>query len=88
MVAVNQILAGAAEAGASDVHINPDENVLHLRYRMDGVLHGQQGPPKSMHAGLVQRLKVMAQLDLTRRRGSRRTASSVSCTAASRWTCV
>ena len=68
VVAVNQILAGAAEAGASDVHINPDENVLHLRYRMDGVLHGQQGPPKSMHAGLVQRLKVMAQLDLTQTR--------------------
>ncbi len=66
--AVNQILAGGAEAGASDVHINPDENTLHLRYRVDGMLIPQQGPPKSAHEGMVQRLKVMAKLDLTQTR--------------------
>ncbi|MFO0831609.1 MAG: GspE/PulE family protein [Phycisphaerales bacterium] len=66
--AVNQILAGGAEAGASDVHISPDETALHLRYRVDGVLLPQQGPPKSAHEGMVQRLKVMAKLDLTQTR--------------------
>ncbi len=68
VAAVNQILAGAAEAGASDVHINPDENDLLLRYRIDGVLQRQQGPTKSAHANIVQRLKVMARLDLTQTR--------------------
>jgi type IV pilus assembly protein PilB len=66
--AVNQILAGGAEAGASDVHINPDETALHLRYRVDGVLIPQQGPPRNAHEGMVQRLKVMAKLDLTQTR--------------------
>ncbi len=68
VAATNQILMAAIELGASDVHINPDEHGLHLRYRVDGVLSTQQGPPKSMHLGLVQRLKVMAKLDLTQTR--------------------
>ena len=68
VAAVNQILYTAAEAGASDIHINPDEKNLHLRYRVDGVLQTQQGPSISVHEGLVQRLKVMAQLDVTQTR--------------------
>ncbi|MBX3364755.1 MAG: type II/IV secretion system protein [Phycisphaeraceae bacterium] len=68
VAAVNQLLAGAVESGASDIHINPDEHDLHVRYRIDGVLHPQQGPGKGAHAGLVQRLKVLAQLDLTQSR--------------------
>ncbi|MEQ8850288.1 MAG: GspE/PulE family protein [Phycisphaerales bacterium] len=68
VVAVNQILYSAADAGASDVHISPDEKRLHLRYRIDGVLQPQQGPEIGMHAGIVQRLKVMAHLDLTQSR--------------------
>ncbi|GJQ28525.1 MAG: type II secretion system protein E [Phycisphaerae bacterium] len=68
VAAVNQILAGAAEAGASDIHINPDENDLFLRYRVDGVLAPQQGPPRASHAGIVQRLKVLAKLDLAQTR--------------------
>lgn len=68
VAAVNQILYTAAEHGASDIHINPDERNLHLRYRVDGVLQPQQGPAMSMHEGLVQRLKVMAQLDVTQTR--------------------
>jgi len=68
VAAVNQILADAVEQRASDVHLNPDEHELHLRYRIDGVLHQKQGPPLSMHSSLVQRLKVMAQLDLTQTR--------------------
>lgn len=68
VAAVNQILASAMEMGASDVHIGPDEHDLHLRYRVDGVLIAQQGPARAAHAGLVQRLKVMAKLDLTQSR--------------------
>lgn len=68
VAAVNQIIAGAVDLGASDIHINPDEHDLHLRYRVDGVLRGQQGPPRSSHAGLVQRLKVLAKLDMTQTR--------------------
>jgi type IV pilus assembly protein PilB len=68
VAAVNQILAQAIEKGASDVHIGPDETTLHLRYRIDGELVAHQGPALSAHAGLVQRLKVMANLDLTQSR--------------------
>lgn len=65
VAAVNQILLRAVQEGASDIHIGPDEHELHLRYRVDGVLQTRQGPPLSAHQGIVQRLKVMAQLDLT-----------------------
>lgn len=68
VIAVNQILASATDVGASDIHLNPDEHTLHLRYRIDGVLQSQQAPDLSVHAGMVQRLKVMAQLDLTQTR--------------------
>lgn len=68
VAAVNQILAAAVEQEASDVHINPDDRRLHLRYRVDGVLVPQQGPDLVVHPSLVQRLKVMAGLDLTQTR--------------------
>ncbi len=68
IAAVNEMLAQAAELKASDVHLGPDENLLHLRYRIDGVLQPRQGPPLSSHPGLVQRIKVMANLDLTQTR--------------------
>ena len=68
VAAVNQILAQAIERGASDVHLGPDETALHLRFRVDGMLQEQQGPGLAMHAGLVQRLKVMAGMDLTQTR--------------------
>jgi type II secretory ATPase GspE/PulE/Tfp pilus assembly ATPase PilB-like protein len=66
--AVNQMLADAIEAGASDIHVNPDERELRLRYRIDGVLQERQGPPLTMHAGMVQRIKLIAHLDLTQTR--------------------
>lgn len=68
VAAVNQLLTDAAAERASDVHINPDDHSLHIRYRIDGTLQIKQGPPLSMHTGLVQRLKVMANLDLTQTR--------------------
>ncbi len=68
VAAVNQILSQAAREGASDIHIGPDEHELLLRFRIDGSLQRRHGPPKSGHTGLVQRLKVMASLDLTQTR--------------------
>ena len=68
VAAVNHILADAVETGSSDVHISPCEHELQLRYRIDGQLQCRQGPPLSAHPGLVQRLKVMANLDLTQTR--------------------
>ncbi|MEL7473685.1 MAG: GspE/PulE family protein [Planctomycetota bacterium] len=68
VAAVRQILADAAEDAASDVHINPDEYELHVRFRVDGVLQQRQGPSKRLQAGVIQRLKVLASLDLTQTR--------------------
>ncbi|MEX0876557.1 MAG: GspE/PulE family protein [Phycisphaerales bacterium] len=68
VAAVNQILFSAAEMKASDIHINPDDKKLLLRYRVDGVLQAQRGPEMSMHEGLIQRLKVMSHLDVTQTR--------------------
>lgn len=65
VAAVNQIIAQGIDLGASDVHIGPDEHALHLRYRVDGSLQEMKGPGMEWHQGLVQRLKVMADLDLT-----------------------
>lgn len=68
VAALNQLIGDAIDRGTSDVHISPEENELSIRYRVDGVLVKQQGPPKSAHAGLIQRLKVLAKLDLAQTR--------------------
>lgn len=68
VAAVNQILADAVRQNASDIHLSPGETTLELRYRIDGQLQTRQGPPLSAHASMVQRLKVLAHLDLTQTR--------------------
>lgn len=68
VAAVNQILFSAAAMNASDIHINPDEKKLLLRYRVDGMLQSHRGPDLTMHEGLIQRLKVMGHLDVTQTR--------------------
>jgi len=68
VAAVNEIITQAIEQNASDIHINPDDHELHLRYRIDGVLHPRQGPALAAHGALVRRLKVMAALDVTQTR--------------------
>ena len=68
VAAVNQILAQGIDLGASDIHLGPDEHELHLRYRVDGTLRASQGPGLAAHSGIMQRLKVMANLDLTQTR--------------------
>ncbi len=68
VAAVNEIIGQAIEQNASDIHINPDDHELHLRYRIDGVLQVRQGPSLAAHGALTRRLKVMAALDLTQTR--------------------
>jgi len=68
VAAVNQILFSAAEMNASDIHVNPDDKVLHLRYRVDGILTTFRGPAITLHEGIIQRLKVMAHLDVAQTR--------------------
>jgi type IV pilus assembly protein PilB len=65
---VNSVIFQAAEDGASDIHIEPQEESLVIRYRIDGVLQEQQRLPRRMAAGVITRLKVLAKLDIAERR--------------------
>ncbi len=64
----NLILLEALKKGASDIHIEPFDNRLRVRYRVDGVLFEQASPPKRIEETLVSRLKVMARLDIAEKR--------------------
>ncbi len=65
---VNFVITMAVREGASDIHIEPGERRLRVRLRIDGVLCDQPSPPLSMHAAVVSRLKIMANLDIAERR--------------------
>jgi general secretion pathway protein E len=65
---VNQIIGRAVESGASDIHIEPFEDALRIRYRYDGVLQEAESPPVRMAAAIVSRVKIMARLDIAERR--------------------
>jgi general secretion pathway protein E len=65
---VNLILLEAVKARASDVHVEPFENHLRVRYRIDGMLYDQSTPPKHLEAALTSRLKVMARMDIAEKR--------------------
>ena len=65
---VNYLIADAVKQGASDIHIEPKEKALKVRYRIDGVLFEAMNPPHTMHAAIVSRLKIMANLDIAERR--------------------
>lgn len=65
---VNLILLQAVKARASDIHFEPFESTLHIRYRVDGRLYEQAAPPKHMETALVSRLKVMAHMDIAEKR--------------------
>ena len=65
---VNLILQSAVEQRASDIHIEPFESQLKVRYRIDGVLHEAEAPPSSSSAAIISRLKIMARLDIAERR--------------------
>ncbi len=65
---VNHVISQAIERGASDIHLEPFEKDLILRYRIDGVLHDFESPPKRLHAAISSRIKIMAHLDISERR--------------------
>jgi type IV pilus assembly protein PilB len=65
---VNSLLYNAVRENASDIHVEPDEKKLRVRYRVDGRLYEKMRPPHQMHAALVSRLKIMADLDIAQRR--------------------
>jgi general secretion pathway protein E len=65
---VSLIMQHAVEARASDIHIEPFENRLKVRYRIDGMLHEEEAPPAHLYDALVSRIKIMSNLDIAERR--------------------
>ncbi len=65
---VNYCIYNAVKEGASDIHIEPGENMLRVRYRIDGRLVEKLRPPHQMHAAVASRIKIMAGLDISERR--------------------
>ncbi len=81
---VNSVIFQAAEDGASDVHFEPQEDSLLVRFRIDGVLQEVQRVPKRMMPGVVTRLKVLAKLDIAERRKPQDGRISLNAAAAGR----
>ena len=65
---VNLVIQRAVEARASDIHIEPFENRLKVRYRIDGVLQEVESPPAGSTAAVISRIKIMAKLNIAERR--------------------
>ena len=64
----NYIISKAYQKGASDIHIEPEEDRIRVRFRIDGVLKKEMTAPKSSHRALVSRIKIIANLDITEHR--------------------
>ncbi|MEM1107387.1 MAG: GspE/PulE family protein [Planctomycetota bacterium] len=65
---VNYLIFNAVKEGASDIHIEPQEKKLRVRYRIDGVMFDATNPPNHMRASIISRIKIMANLDIAERR--------------------
>jgi general secretion pathway protein E len=65
---VNLLISKAIEKRSSDIHIEPFEKDLKVRYRIDGILHDVESPPKKLKAALISRVKIMAKLNIAERR--------------------
>ncbi len=65
---VNQLITRAVETNASDIHVEPFEDRLRVRYRYDGILHEADNPPSRLTAAITSRIKIMARLDIAERR--------------------
>jgi type IV pilus assembly protein PilB len=65
---VNHIIQTAIKEGASDIHVEPHEKTLTVRFRIDGVLFEMMNPPRKMHAALTSRIKIMGNMDIAERR--------------------
>lgn len=64
----NMLITDAVKDRASDIHIEPEEEFLRIRYRIDGILHEITKFPRSLHSPLVSRIKVLSKLDIAERR--------------------
>ncbi len=65
---VNSLISDAVRKGGSDIHIEPYEKALRVRFRIDGTLYEMMSPPFRMKAAIISRLKIMADLDIAERR--------------------
>lgn len=65
---VNLILNQAIQDRASDIHVEPFERELRVRYRVDGILHDASAPPKRLHPAIVSRIKILSDLNIAERR--------------------
>lgn len=65
---VNMFITQAVRDGASDIHIEPEDGNLRIRYRVDGLLRDIMTPPRDLQAGIVSRIKIMADLDIAEKR--------------------
>jgi type IV pilus assembly protein PilB len=65
---VNYLLYNAVRENASDIHVEPDDKKLRVRYRVDGGLYEKMSPPYQMHSAIVSRVKIMSELDIAQRR--------------------
>src|SRR5256712_12883815 len=65
---VNLLIENAIAAQASDIHIEPFEDTLRVRYRLDGILFDQEAPPRRLQAAVTSRIKLMAEMNIAERR--------------------
>ncbi|PWB81196.1 MAG: type II secretion system protein GspE [Candidatus Methylomirabilota bacterium] len=65
---VNLLITRAVEVRASDIHIEPFEDTLRIRYRVDGVLLDQESPPKRLQRAVISRVKIMSKMNIAERR--------------------
>ena len=65
---VNLLVENAITLRASDIHIEPFEDTLRIRYRIDGVLFDQESPPRRLQAAVTSRIKIMAEMNIAERR--------------------
>ena len=65
---VNLLITEAVKAGASDIHIEPDELSLGTRYRVDGVLHEAPSPPRDLQSAIISRIKILSGMDISEKR--------------------
>ncbi len=65
---VNRLILNAVELRASDIHFEPFEDEFQVRYRIDGILHEAESPPKRLQAAVISRVKIMSKLDIAERR--------------------
>jgi type IV pilus assembly protein PilB len=65
---VNLMISEAVQLRASDIHVEPFEQVVRIRYRIDGILHKRDSPPRRLLAAIISRIKILGKMDIAERR--------------------